>query len=1691
MLFTDSFNATALSTLIQQSQFDDFLLKISQGVTQFNSVTSHEKIFADRLLASPVLDNLLLAYVNKSAITCDFMPDPAKVMVLASNFYIYGGHSLWAEEILDIEIGLARKTSVLFTNIHGHENHQDSLAPRLEVAGVEVEHLTSPSLHGRYLAGVEAIKAFRPAVVFLFNHQYDPVAVAIALAVASICKVVFVHHADHSLSLGAACREFIHCDDYSDVYDYCRVIYGHDNHYLPVSVRDSGKCLKTNTHIQRTASCGTSYKYTQPYKYNYFGVIADLITRYKVKHYHIGFLPDDVLANVRDLIAQSGGDPNSFVYYPNTLSLWGFLLDHKIDLYLGSFPIGGVRAVIEAFGAGIPVLVHAPSDSSGMTELNVIAHDMPTWEELSDIDALFAQVDAQWLAWQSNRVRQQYERYYSSDVLKSFLTTLPEGVTHLPVPAQRRMLREKWPVRAIAFYLPQFHPIPENDAWWGKGFTEWTNTSRATPLFHGHYQPHQPGELGYYDLRLAETMSAQIDLARQYGLSGFCFHYYWFSGRKILDRPLNMLLGNAELDFPFCLCWANENWTKRWDGRDEDILIQQGDALAEAHQFAGDLLPYFSDARYICIQHRPVLLVYRLDVIKSLPSVISEWKKVWHAAGVDPYLINVESFVAPHPADSGFDAACEFFPHQLDRASCAISPETLNLEDGVSGEFIDYALISSQVLGQPRPGYKRFRGVMPSWDNTARRGRNGATVIVGSKPDLYQSWLTETLSRTMSEFEGDERIVFINAWNEWAEGCHLEPDLRYGRAWLEATRAAMMSINETDLVFQQQIVPYQQWLSARQIRPTEGKWIEARFELERAAMFTLVLDACAAEMSQLVASLESFARQQYEHVRLVVVSPLDAPEGLGDKLVWYQADGVPSVLMRELALAEPENWMAQLHAGDLISENALVLLALRLLDKPSTGLVYADEDLLDPNHGPVSPVFKADFSLDYLRSYPYMGRFLFVRGREYAALGGFDESLGSACYYDYALRYYENYGAESIYHLSEVMFHGTNVSFEEDTYARHAKVLWAHLQRQKIKAELVPGIYPGSFRVCYQHASKPKVSIIIPTKDKVELLSRCVESLLEKTAYPNYEILIVDNQSQDEGALAYLQGLCDLNSEQIRVLSYPHPFNYSAVNNVAAREANGEFLLLLNNDTAALQPDWLDEMMIHAQRDEVGVVGAKLVYSDGSIQHGGVVLGLKGASENVYSHFSAQSSGNQGSLQLVRNYSAVTGACLLIKKALYLDLGGLNEVNLPVSFNDVDLCLRVAERGLSVVWTPFAVLLHDESGTQVGEIHKQGQAYFQRFAAENDFIQRRWRERLANDPAYSPNFSMREKSCVLNPLLPLSWNPVDWKPVPKVICFPADLTGCGQYRIIQPANALFNHGLMSTIISSDIFQDTELARLNPDVIVHQRQIMDYQVEALARRRRNSQVFHIFELDDYLLNLPLRSLNRANMPKDLGKSLRKALTYCDRFVVSTEPLAEKFVGYHNNIIVAKNSLCPKVWAVDKPQRRKGNKPRVGWAGGVSHTGDLAVLSEVVKALADEVEWVFMCMKPPGAESYVHDFRPGVPIDQYPAALASLDLDLALVPLENNDFNECKSNLRLLEYGICGYPVIATDMAPYRCGLPVTLVKNRFKDWVDAIREHISDLDECARKGDALRDAVRQNWMLEGVNLQRWAQAWSPE
>ena len=351
--------------------------------------------------------------------------------------------------------------------------------------------------------------------------------------------------------------------------------------------------------------------------------------------------------------------------------------------------------------------------------------------------------------------------------------------------------------KLIAFHLPQFHPTPYNDEWWGKGFTEWTNVTKARPRFRGHYQPHLPADLGFYDLRLPEARDAQAALASEYGIYGFCYYHYWFNGTRLLERPVDEILKLGTPNFPFCLCWANESWTRVWSGDEKQILMGQTYSEDDDLAHIRWLSRAFADPRYIRVDGKPLFLVYRAAGLTNPKKTTEIWREEASRLGIGGlHICLVESnFDDPivEPIQYGFDAAVEFQPRlRLLRQPLPQRAIQRFFPNAPNNRFHSYRELIAKALAEPLPPYPRYPGICPSWDNSARR-KTRYFALKDSSPDLYEHWLREVIARAPINFDED-KIIFVNAWNEWSEGCHLEPCRKWGRRYLEATSSAIRSL---------------------------------------------------------------------------------------------------------------------------------------------------------------------------------------------------------------------------------------------------------------------------------------------------------------------------------------------------------------------------------------------------------------------------------------------------------------------------------------------------------------------------------------------------------------------------------------------------------------------------------------------------------------------------------------------------------------------------------------------------------------------------------------------------------------------------------------------------------------------------------------------------------------------------------
>jgi glycosyltransferase involved in cell wall biosynthesis len=506
----------------------------------------------------------------------------------------------------------------------------------------------------------------------------------------------------------------------------------------------------------------------------------------------------------------------------------------------------------------------------------------------------------------------------------------------------------------------------------------------------------------------------------------------------------------------------------------------------------------------------------------------------------------------------------------------------------------------------------------------------------------------------------------------------------------------------------------------------------------------------------LIEAIESVREQIYPNWELCIADDASSDPAIRPILEKYlKLDQRIKIVLREknghiseasnsaLGLATGQ-WTALLDHDDLLPKHALFWVAHCINNHFGTRLIYSDEDKIDEHGGRSSPYFKSDWNQDLFYSHNMFSHLGVYETELVKSIGGFRKGFEGAQDYDLALRCIEAIEPKQIQHIPRVLYHwrvhaeSTAMSADSKPYAMIAgeRAINEHLQRISTEGsvKLIGYGYEAKYKL---PTALPLVSIIIPTRNGLTLLKRCIDSIFSKTTYTNFEILVVDNGSNDPATISYLKN-STVNSK-IRVIREDSPFNYSRLNNLAVEQATGEIIALLNNDIEVISPEWLSNMVSHALRPEIGAVGAKLWYANDTLQHGGITLGVGGVAGHAHRQMPKGHSGYFGRAALIQNFSAVTAACLVIRKSTYLQVGGLNEVELAIGYNDVDFCLRVREAGYRNVWTPLAELYHHESATRGSDQTSTNKA---RLDKEVLYMKQRWGTLLLNDPAYSPNLTL-------------------------------------------------------------------------------------------------------------------------------------------------------------------------------------------------------------------------------------------------------------------------------------------------------------------------------------------------------------
>lgn len=896
---------------------------------------------------------------------------------------------------------------------------------------------------------------------------------------------------------------------------------------------------------------------------------------------------------------------------------------------------------------------------------------------------------------------------------------------------------------------------------------------------------------------------------------------------------------------------------------------------------------------------------------------------------------------------------------------------------------------------------------------------------------------------------------------------------------------------------------YARWRASRPMREIDAHLLAERMMLKWTSkpLFHLLVEVRPGEESLLADTLDSLSRQLYDRWHLTVISRTDPgmrPDGI-ERLEWI--DAAPSQgtadLVAGLVAERKAEWIAFTEPGVRLEPQALVVFADYAALRPEWGFIYSDEDFVSATGELSDPRFKPDFNLDLLRSMHYLGGLCLVRREAWQEVGGLG-ALEGAQTYDLALRTLDRHGPASIGHIADVLYHTPAAPFRAISPANERLALEAHLARKGLRTRVQEGHGYATHRVIYEWPEQPLVSIVIPTRDKPEYLAGCLDTLFARTRYPAVELVLVDNGSTDPEALDLLSRMSSGESPwPTRVVRCADDFNYAALCNEGARNASGRYLLFLDNDTAILQDDWLDRLMASAQRPEVGMVAPRLCApGSGKVQSSGLVLGLGGIAAGPYDNvLEADDSGYQGRATVDQNASAVPGACLLVRRAVFDELGGFDQSDFPIEHATLDLCLRLRAGRHWIVWTPYVTVAHYGRVSRAAPIKSPERAAARAIAAqrENDTLLQRWLPQLANDPFYNRQLSLAVAN---RPELdaPITWD-TNFHDRPRLIGFPVT-GGSGEYRVIQPFRAMANAGLAQTCVvqalrgQSRNLAVVEMARAAPDVIVMHQAIDPARLNALESYKKHfPDTLRVIGLDDLITLLPPKHPSFRKRLVDAKSRLREALALCDRAVVSTEPLAEICRELLEDVRVMPNCLEWEVWGKVEAIRSPQHRPRVGWIGAQQHYGDLEHIFEVVEALAGEVDWIFMGMCPAPIRRFVKEFHPWAQgFDAYTSKMASLNLDLAIAPLDVNPFNEAKSNLRLLEYGAMRWPVVCTDIYPYR-NAPVTRVPNTTGAWSTAIREKLSDRDAARREGDVLRTWVERNFILE-KRAADWFSAFSP-
>ncbi len=883
---------------------------------------------------------------------------------------------------------------------------------------------------------------------------------------------------------------------------------------------------------------------------------------------------------------------------------------------------------------------------------------------------------------------------------------------------------------------------------------------------------------------------------------------------------------------------------------------------------------------------------------------------------------------------------------------------------------------------------------------------------------------------------------------------------------------------------------YNRWGKGRQVLATDGTFMADHIHhtWRNSPRFHLIIRLRDGETALLADTLDSLNYQIFPQWHVDIISLLPPPTGIESLacLRWHVLeDEAHTKAHIDFCVASLRyDWVAEVPPGAVLDPLCLWRLADEINRNPRTSCFFVDDDQLTHDGLRHAARFKPGVNLEWLVSQDLAGPLFVARGI-WREMGGASEFTGSP-WFDQLLRLLEIIPAEQLTHVADVLISYT------PAFPNAPEDCIRAMQRsgRRSGCEIIP-VTATSWRLRYPMDKALPVSVAVLSRGQLEFLRQCLENLALYTRWPEIELLLVRKQTEDPELEAWLDGF-RFGSSKPRQVFLKYDASWSEACNGAVISATHEHVLLLSEDTLVLDDAWLENLYRTFASPGIAAVSPRLVRpGEGKIAYAGDVLGL-GQQTSCSPYRDSANLTEQGyldCLQVSRDVSLLAEGCMLVRRQDYIETGGMDATEEGLAH--CDLSLKLLARGKRLVYQPQTTLVYygAELRDPVCALNRNANAT-DTTRAEIAFTQR-WLAPLKADPFWNPNLSLES----LQPEPETSFH-ATWQYLP--LSLPRIMARCvgnaqGEYRVRSPLLAARRAGLaLDCIWQQDTDRELtsyELARLAPDVLIAQNYLLAPRLAGLeAWRAAGLDTFIVYALDDLFTEMPLKSSLRQGVPANARTRFREALRHCDRMVVSTDFLAEAYRPLFPDIRVVANRLERERWLNLTTRKRTGKKPRIGWAGGTAHRGDLELIKPVIEATRDEADWIFMGMHTDEIRPLLSEFHPGVSFEAYPEALAALDLDIAVAPLEMHRFNQGKSNLRLLEYGALGLPVVCTDIDPYRAS-PACCLANDPQRWIEALRERIHDADAREVEGARMRQWVIQHYVLED-HLDEWLAAHLP-